>query len=315
MASTPQYVARYPPPVITPPIQSPILTPHPPFMYPQPSLPYMGPPGPPLRHPGMVPPHLRQPPQMFMPVRSANTFAPPMTTVTSKKPVQPQRRQLIPVPKQGNQPIPPAPKPASVSDLPRRVLFVGDSLIHQLGNDFVGQNQNLNLHQREFEIHFVGKLGGRVSDLEPPALNHSMNEIQPHHVMIQCGGDDLDSPNFKQVLMCLPTQLVSIAQRLVDGFGVTSVGIMQIVPRETTKHMHFEDYNQAAYQANNSIKALCKNKDNIFYWNHKGLKNMDVTSIGDNGVRLTESGMVKYFRSVRGVTLFVSRGGKKENLQ
>ncbi|OWF37888.1 nucleoprotein TPR-like [Mizuhopecten yessoensis] len=303
-----QYATPFQPPHVPPP---PLLTQsRPPYMYSQPPIPYM------------MPHQLQQPPPpMYMSMQQPASYSSPqqpLVTVTTKKSTQPQRRQLIPVPEQGTQSASSVPfmnKAVGIVDPPRRILFVGDSLINQLSNDFVGQKQNLNLHQREFQIHCVGKLGGQVGDLEPPALNHTMNEIQPHNVFIQCGGDDLDSPNFNQIMTCLPTQLVSVAQRLVDGFGVLSVGIMQILPRLTTKHVPCDSYNKGANQVNCSIKSLCKNNDNIFFWNHKNLKNTDVTSIGNDGIRLTEAGMVKYFRSVRGVTLFVGRGLKKTNLQ
>jgi len=132
-----------------------------------------------------------------------------------------------------------------------------------------------------------------------------LHEIKPSLVLLQIGGNDLDSNQFHIRQYKLASHIFSLSQWIVNGHSVPRVGVMQLLYRNKTRVVNVADYNKAVDSVNTKLQSLCEVSDTSFFWRHNGLK----AGLCPDGVHLNQIGMRKYLFSVRGAILFGSRAG------
>ncbi|XP_069104316.1 uncharacterized protein [Argopecten irradians] len=181
------------------------------------------------------------------------------------------------------------------------VLILGHSFVRRLRDDLTGSWTNLGFDIDSVRVHCIGKGGSRVRDL--PFMSSSISEIQPKIVLLQIGGNDLDSTDHDCVAERLPNDLISVAQWLRAGFGVGQVGIMQLFYRTRTRSVPVDIYNRAVDSVNDRVKMMCEEAQGCFYWRHKGLKTAALLCLKQDGVHLSPAGLRKFKFSLRGAVL------------
>ncbi|OWF53256.1 hypothetical protein KP79_PYT04572 [Mizuhopecten yessoensis] len=124
--------------------------------------------------------------------------------------------------------------------------------------------------------------------------------------MLQIGGNDADNPTAEP--RRLAVNILSIAEWLLHGCGVLHVVVMQLLPRRRTRRVSPIHYNNTVRRANQLIKGMVMDRQDITYHKHKGLKESPNDVLCHDGVHLNEShGLPKYVRSVRGAVIVGSR--------
>ncbi|OWF47159.1 hypothetical protein KP79_PYT05356 [Mizuhopecten yessoensis] len=183
-----------------------------------------------------------------------------------------------------------------------KVLVLGHSFVRRLEADLTGSWTNLGFDSDLVRVHCVGRGGGRVHDILS-TMSQSIVEIKPKVVLLQIGGNDLDSVNFTEVQGRLARDLRSIAQWLREGYSVRQVEVMQLFYRAKTRSIAVETYNRSVDAVNSEIKRLYEESEDFFYWRHKGLKTAAFDCLNKDGVHLSRAGLRKYKYSVRGAVL------------
>ena len=86
------------------------------------------------------------------------------------------------------------------------------------------------------EIHFYGISGEKISRSNDLAnISSKIQEIQPKHLILHIGGNDLDNNNIsKEDASEVSLKLVLFANTLKSRFSLYSVTICQLLPRERT---------------------------------------------------------------------------------
>ncbi|XP_033731179.1 uncharacterized protein LOC117320799 [Pecten maximus] len=191
------------------------------------------------------------------------------------------------------------------------VLILGHSFVRRLRDDLTGSWSNLGFDLDSVRVHCVGKGGSRVRDIS--SMSTSISEIHPKVVLLQIGGNDFDSVDHEDIKDRLASDLLSIAQWLRAGFGVTHVGIMQLFYRAKTRSIAVSLYNRGVDFVNSNIKLMCDQSEGCFYWRHKGLKTAAFVCLNKDGVHLSPAGLRKFKYSVRGAILQGIRLAKGSN--
>ena len=90
------------------------------------------------------------------------------------------------------------------------------------------------------------------------------DKVKPAAVVLQIGQNDLNSPSFVNVVAILARDIFSVAQWLIEGFSVSQVGIMQLLPGLNTRHIPIPVYSRGIDQVNAELKALCGGSTHCF---------------------------------------------------
>ncbi|XP_069108945.1 uncharacterized protein [Argopecten irradians] len=191
------------------------------------------------------------------------------------------------------------------------VMIIGHSFIRRLRDDLTGEWSNLGFDNDSISVHCYGKGGGRLRDIYS-CMSDAISTIKPKIVLLQIGGNDIDSRDFENVRDRLARDLISIAQWLREGFSVQQVGIMQLFYRGKTRHITVQDYNHSVDSVNDVVKSMCGSIEGCFYWRHKGLKDAAFDCLCKDGVHLSDKGLRKYKYSVRGAVLWGLTSANRE---
>ena len=182
------------------------------------------------------------------------------------------------------------------------ILIMGSSHINRFEHYI--QNRpalnNLNI-QGNVTINYFGISGGQVLKSDHcQQWETAMQLYQPEHLVVQIGGNDLDSADqsvakTEEIIY----RLVSLLQLFKSRYNVRHVTILQFINRTSTRNTSPNIYNQTVIQANRLLKTILINNPNIHYWNLRGVKN-SYANIFLDGVHFNNHGNFKYFRNIRG---------------
>ena len=185
------------------------------------------------------------------------------------------------------------------------VVCLGHSFIRRLQAHCAhATNVNMSLDTSKRVVSFVTKGGMLVHHLH--SYQDQVMLHNPHLVCIDIGTNDLESTSVPPQV--LARQVYHFAQSLISS-GVKSVVIMEVFFRTregkygTPSESRFK---QRAHQYNNAIKALVGTQTHlsrsVHFWHYKGFVTNWRSYIQDS-VHLTQTGMNKYFKSVRNCIL------------
>ncbi|XP_033731755.1 uncharacterized protein LOC117321447 [Pecten maximus] len=185
---------------------------------------------------------------------------------------------------------------------------MGHSFVRRL-SEFVSSRdaewRNLRLEESSIKVSFLGKGGGRVSDLFSDQFRRFVEAVTPDVVILQIGGNDADCPSAEPRRLTI--NIFSIAEWLL-GYGVKHVVIMQLLPRQLTRRVSPVVYNEFIKTVNQHIKRMASTRGDISYHKHKGLKGSPTNVFRRDGVHLNDAhGLPKYVRSVRGAVIVGAR--------
>ncbi|XP_069136651.1 uncharacterized protein [Argopecten irradians] len=183
------------------------------------------------------------------------------------------------------------------------VLIMGHSFVRRLEGQMSGSWYNLGFDESLMAIHCCGRGGGKVGHLLQSDMSRALARHRPAVVVLQIGGNDLDSPLCEDLSGRLARDIFSIASWMVSGFGVASVCVMQLMYRSKTRHAPVDNYNSAVDVVNANLRTLCADSSDCFFWRHKGLKTGIFSCLSQDGVHLSRKGSRKYILSVRGAVL------------
>ncbi|VDI79901.1 Hypothetical predicted protein [Mytilus galloprovincialis] len=152
------------------------------------------------------------------------------------------------------------------------------------------------------EVKCLGIGGGKVSNSDHvQTILSFIEKNRPEHVIVHIGGNDLDIFGASEdTVEELGLRLILLSQTLTTRFEIKSVTICQLLPRESTRVIASNVYNDLVIKTNRFLKAQIKDQPHCRYWKITGVKNSDRNNYVD-GVHFNyDVGMPKYFRNIRG---------------
>ena len=175
-------------------------------------------------------------------------------------------------------------------------LILGSSHVVHF-NDYVKKHElsDFNLDNPP-PVYFYGVSGGRVTSSSH--CRKFLDAIASHHIsllIVHLGGNDLDSNEDVETIIL---RLVSFLTMCANKYNV-NVSVLQFMPRQKTRILPVKVYNCKVINANCFLKQTLCSSPRIFYCKIKGSQNSNI--VDKYGVHLSPSGMLKYYRCVRGV--------------
>ena len=183
-------------------------------------------------------------------------------------------------------------------------LLLGSSDICKFEN-FINRKNSENpycLDDPRIDVHYYGISGGRIyNDKHRDRLQKAVSTIKPDRLILQIGGNDLDSANLSEdYSRKVVDKIVETCTFYVKDYGVEHVIICQFLPRFDTRQCDIDVYNDCVITANQYMKLTLHSESNIHYWKMKGLK--DSENFKD-GVHLSDLAQDKYYRCIRGALI------------
>lgn len=187
-------------------------------------------------------------------------------------------------------------------------LLIGSSHIERL-RIFLPEDNPFQLSDNAL-VHFHGISGGRIlrSD-HVQSYETEVRRIRPSRIIMQIGGNDLDSkevkgesgvPDLDHVVLVI-SKIAALARLFISRYHVNNVIVCQFLFRETTRHVEVDRYNLMVLEANRLLKEMLKSDRQVHYWNLKGLKKAENLFV--DGVHLSPISQVKYYRNIRGAVI------------
>ena len=164
----------------------------------------------------------------------------------------------------------------------------------------------LNLNPADFMVQYSGVPGGKTQRLWEDS---SIQDFEPHIVVLQCGSNDLCNNSRAPEDVC--AELIRYCEHLINDTSVQHVVILQILQRlPPNRPIRYEVntpwFNHRAFETNKLLIEACSANPKLTYYQHRGLSNSDTLQqamLGD-GVHLNvEIGYPKYFRNVRAAVM------------
>ena len=171
-------------------------------------------------------------------------------------------------------------------------------------------------------LSVVGKGGphlGWVNDAAP-----RISQSNATKAVLTIGGNHLNNADCKPYQ--LAKELMNVARSLINVDGFQKVAICQLQYRyppsgsrsrsRSRSHSHSAaarnyplrpNYNSLVDQVNIELRRLTDFFPKIHVWKHRGLLLNYQDLISDDGVHVSPEGERKFFRSIRGATLFLSK--------
>lgn len=181
------------------------------------------------------------------------------------------------------------------------ILCVGDSHVKRFGA-FIDRQDSADVFKIEDfpQVNFFGISGGAVTN--PRHLRTILAVIQEHRpscLVVHMGGNDLDSRGnaTDNVVFGLTAFLTQIRVQ----FNIPRKTVMRFMPRDRTRNIDPQTYNERVVLANTKLKSQCQ-QFGLVYWRMEGFTNSREQIVTDD-VHLNSLGMRKYFRQLRGIFL------------
>ena len=186
------------------------------------------------------------------------------------------------------------------------VLVLGSSHIEKL-RLFIQAGPslyNFDCHDRKIEC--FGISGGKIENsTHVKLLENKINTLRPKRVVVQIGGNDLDTAGIdEEGVRLLILRLINIFSLFRNKYKL-DVYLCQFMFREKTRNVHPVQYNELVISANRLLKEELQSVEHtgIVYWKLKGLK-QSASPIFYDGVHLNrECGLPKYYKCIRGAIL------------
>lgn len=166
------------------------------------------------------------------------------------------------------------------------ILCVGDSHVKRCGA-FIDSQASADVFKIADlpQVNFFGISGGAVTN--------------PRHLRTILGGNYLDSRD--NAIDTVVFGLTAFLTQIRVQFHIPHITVMRFMPRERTRNIDPETYNERVVLANTKLKFQCQ-QVGLVYWRLKGFTNSREQIFAD-GVHLNSLGMRKYFRQLRGIFL------------
>jgi len=185
------------------------------------------------------------------------------------------------------------------------VLVLGSSHIRRLHNyiDRFANLTNFDL-DGQISVNYFGISGGRITNSEHCyRWDWSVVSINPEHVVVQLGGNDLDVVKAdKESAEEIVLKIIAFCHTFISRHKVQHVTILQFLNRQSTRHVPPDTYNKLIKYANEYLKSELSSYPCLHYWNLKGLKHSESQTLVD-GVHFNDLGNHKYFKNIRGAII------------
>ena len=183
------------------------------------------------------------------------------------------------------------------------VHIIGHSFIKRLHHFCEKQNgDNLFNTQPAIEAKFTGIPGANISRISIFLSSCKLsNQLSNKTVLLQIGENDIkdDTCDSRK----LADEILMLARIAVNVHKASKVIICQLMKREARKYFVPLNYNEKVDHINERLQFLCKFFPRITYWKHKRLITNLKNLLSDDGVHLSQRGLSKYYRSIRGALL------------
>ena len=145
-------------------------------------------------------------------------------------------------------------------------------------------------------IHMFGISGGKISRPDHLGmLKEEVFSINPHHLIVHIGGNDLDSDlDFEEMVF----KLIAFLTQCRNSTAIKRITVLQFIQRSKTRELNVPNYNAKVVRANRFLRDQLTNIPNINYWNLKRMKNIDMILDG-GGVHFSPQGMWNYYKNFR----------------
>jgi hypothetical protein len=151
---------------------------------------------------------------------------------------------------------------------------------------------------------------GLVNDAAP-----RISEAHATKAILTLGGNDLNRPSCEPLQLAI--DLLNIARHFVRVDGFTKVAICQLCYRyppsgyrahtvAALKHSLRPGYTVLVDVVNAELRRLISFFPAIHFWKHRGMLLDYKSLVCNDGVHVSPTGDRLYFRSIRGVALFLS---------
>lgn len=195
-----------------------------------------------------------------------------------------------------------------------QVLIIGSSHVNRLQNYVRSQPACRNFNfVHDPVVHFRGISGGRISDgSHCRQWEHAIENVRPEHLIVHVGGNDLDSCVFYESeaeLNDLVLRLVLMSHTFQRRYSISSVTILQLMPRTKTHNLPVLHYNNTVHRFNILLRETLSSNNNLRYWKIRGIKNSPYELLCD-GVHFNREGFIRYYRSIRGAIITAIRSYK-----
>ncbi|CAC5358514.1 unnamed protein product [Mytilus coruscus] len=193
-----------------------------------------------------------------------------------------------------------------------RVLVLGHSFIKRLYKDILNRwkpnlVQHLNLRHAGVQVRFLGFPGGNIDRLledEQNRLRQEMIRFPPDIVVLQIGGNDLDSKKIDMsVYMEKVSRFIGILQ---TTYLVKKVVVCEIFPRLFLRAKTCPIvYHHGKYLIDQYFYLSLADQPSVSFWHHKSRLTAQEKLFMSDGVHLNVEGTRRFFKSLRGAVMSV----------
>ena len=159
----------------------------------------------------------------------------------------------------------------------------------------------LALGLEQYDVKFQGMRGAKLTHYTRNAIFDEIKRSSPKMVVLQLGGNDLDSQIPPQLI---GMRLYEFAKDVVVRHScVKQIVVCQAIRRRKWRHLSYEEGAARVATFNEFIVAACGGCAQIKVWKHKGMWLTQHNIFRRDGVHMNELGNHKFYRSMRGAVL------------
>ncbi|KAK3106079.1 hypothetical protein FSP39_012201 [Pinctada imbricata] len=183
-----------------------------------------------------------------------------------------------------------------------KTLIIGSSHINHLDR-YINRSglRSFDLNN-EHSVRLFGVNGGQLSNTSHISrLERAIVNNRPNQLILQIGGNDLDSGNQLDAdkLEEIISGIISLCTMWRTRYHLQDVCVVQLFFRSRTRRTTVSKYNEHVRLANMKLKKELAKHNHIRYWKVKGIKN-SAQPVYSDGVHFNQNGLVKYYRAIRG---------------
>ena len=192
--------------------------------------------------------------------------------------------------------------------MPLKVLVLGHSFVKRLNTDIINQvhpvlSPNLGLVNSDVVVQYLGFSGGNIfSPLDDPnnRLDATLRAFPADVIVLQIGGNEIDQKEFDILLY-------KASVRHLIFRNCKKVVICGIFPRFKLMKVKLDVYHEKKEKINLDFYLEFFHDPQIHFWSHGSglMSNRDI--FRRDGVHLNVNGTCKFFRSLRGAVMSLSK--------
>lgn len=187
-----------------------------------------------------------------------------------------------------------------MSRMSGRVAIVGHSYVTRLENMIRidgGRNFKNNLGLSGVNVRFYGRGGGNIQTIAGLMAKMSADGFIPSAVVLQIGGNDLDSTHYNINEFIAELHVALLHLRSV---GVASISIMSVFPRLRHRYVSAEVYIRRRAELNCQLSTYCQAHE--IWFEHRPMV-LRPALLSSDGVHLCRCGMKRYYHEMKFVVL------------